>query len=364
MESVLLRHLTINNFRNIRCLDLQLNDRFNIISGNNGAGKTNVLEAVYFFSTLRSFRTAIRRELVLTGNREASVSGLFGGAVHHLCLDIFISETNRRVLKDHKELREIGHHFSELPMVLFHPADVVLIHGGPKERRRFMDRALFQADPSYPGCLVDYNRALQNRNLMLKGSPPKLDSLTPFDVQLARLGSFIVRSRRRFLDSVRPFFEEAAFRIGKGMLSTFTYRPDVDGDETSFQKALAESFHRDRDRGFTSRGPHADDVDIHVQNLPAKRFASQGQQRMAVLSLKIAEAKALSISCGRIPIMLLDDISSELDRERNRELFLFLQQLGGQVFITTTHLDHVLLESDRLDFSIEGGSLIKMSSEV
>jgi DNA replication and repair protein RecF len=364
MESVLLQRLTINNFRNLTQEVLLPGPRFNVIFGNNGAGKTNILEAIYFFSTLRSFRTVIRKELISSGCSEASLSGVFGGAVRHVCLDLLISDINRRVLRDQKELKDIGAHFAELPMVLFHPADVVLIHGGPKERRRFMDRALFQADPSYPGCMLDYNRALQNRNLMLKEKPNNIESLLPYDLQLARLGSRIVHSRRLFIHSVSPFFDEAAYRIGKGISASLTYKPDIEGDEKQFLTIFSSSFHRDRDRGFTSRGPHSDDIDIHVQQLSARRFASQGQQRMAVLSLKIAEAKALSISCGRFPIMLLDDISSELDRERNRELFLFLQQSGGQVFITTTHVDHVLLETDRLDFSISGGSLKKSSSDL
>ncbi len=363
MTSVLLQHLSINNFRNIRRLEFLPGTRFNIITGKNGAGKTNILESVYLFSTLRSFRTSLRRELIFSGSKEASLSGIFGGALHHLRLDVNISDSSRRVLRDEKDLKDIGRHFSELPMVLFHPADGVLVSGGPKERRRFMDRALFQADPSYPGLVLDYNLALQNRNRMLKDKPSQMDFLRPFDLQLAKIGRLIVNSRRSFLNSVIPFFEEASFQIGKGMNATLTYRPDIEGEESHFLDELSRTFSKDRDRGYTSSGPHADDIEIHMQHLPAKRFASQGQQRVAVLSLKIAEAKALSISCNKIPIMLLDDISSELDRERNRELFSFLQSLGGQVFITTTHTDHVLLDSDRSDFFIENGSLLNCSVE-
>jgi DNA replication and repair protein RecF len=225
-----------------------------------------------------------------------------------------------------------------------------------------LDRALFQADPSYPGWISDYNRALQCRNRILKDRPQSIELLKPFDIQLAKLGSRITESRQRFLDAVRPVFIEAAARIGKGISVSLNYKPDVEGDEFAFEAALMNSFSRERERGFTLRGPHSDDVEIEVTGLPAKRFASQGQQRMVVLSLKIAEANALSLACGRIPILLLDDISSELDRERNREFFSFLQQSAGQVFITTTHLDHVLLDSDRRDFNIENGVLSMVSA--
>jgi DNA replication and repair protein RecF len=131
----------------------------------------------------------------------------------------------------------------------------------------------------------------------------------------------------------------------------------VDGGKEEILAALDGSFERDRQRGYTGKGPHADDLEVTVSERPARRFGSQGQQRIAVLAMKIAETMALQEVTGRVPVLLLDDISSELDRERNRELFGFLRQVGGQVFITTTHLDHVLLEEDRKDFEIQEGVL-------
>ena len=359
MESVFLSRLTVHFFRNIERAELEPGNRFNVISGNNGTGKTNLLEAIYFFSALRSFRTTVRRELIGSGVEKAAIEGVFGGAARGLVCEIEVSVTGRRIHVDRKEISDVQQHFSRLPMVLFHPADLVLVQGAPKERRRFMDRALFQANPAYPGWISDYNRALLSRNRMLKDRPRSIETLQPFDVQLARLGARICEARRRFLDTARPLFADAADRIGKGVSANLTYRPNVDGEESDFEQVLRSTFSQDRDRGFTSRGPHSDDVEITVKELSAKRFASQGQQRMAVLALKIAEVNALSSACRRTPVLLLDDISSELDRERNRALFSFLQQTAGQVFITTTHLDHVLLDSDRVDFAIEAGAVAK-----
>jgi DNA replication and repair protein RecF len=357
MESISLLHLVIDSFRNIRQAEFHPGPRFNVISGNNGSGKTNLLEAIYFFSALRSFRTSVRQELIGRECRTAGLKGVFGGAAKGMCCDIEISGTFRKILKDSKEIGNVQDHFSQLPMVLFHPGDMILLQGGPKERRRFLDRALFQAVPSYPGWISDYNRALQSRNKLLKSRPQQLDSLKPFDFQLVKLGIKIIEARRFFIDSARPMFVEAAERIGKGLFASLTYKPDVEGDEAAFEEAFLRSFSRDCERGFTSRGPHCDDVEIKLNNLPARRFASQGQQRMLVLALKTAEVDALSNACKRTPVLLLDDISSELDREKNRELFSFLQQSGGQVFITTTHLDHVLLSEERMNFFINNGML-------
>lgn len=358
MESLLLRRLTLENFRNIKSAEFLPGTRFNVISGNNGSGKTNLLEAIYFFSALRSFRTTLRKELVCRETDVARIKGFFGGSAAGLDCEIEITDSTRKILKNEKELVDAAAHFQQLPMVLFHPANMILVQGGPKERRRFLDRALFQAEPSYPALSSDYNRALQSRNRLLKDRPKNIGILKPFDLQLAQLGHRITDARTRFLDAVRPVFVEAAFQIGKGISASLVYKPDVFGTVSDVEKVLEKSFARDKERGFTARGPHADDVEIEIRDLPAKRFASQGQQRMAVLSLKIAEARALSASCGKNPVLLLDDISSELDRERNRELFSYLQSSVGQVFITTTHLDHVLLDSDRQDFSISNGALM------
>ena len=359
MNGLLLQRLHLHHFRNIASADTSFGERFNVISGNNGAGKTNLLEAVYLFSALRSFRTTVRRELIFHDAPAARIRGTFGGAAQGLECEIEIKESSRRISKNQKEMTESSRHFSELPMVLFHPANMVLVQGGPKERRRFLDRALFQADPLYPTLLSDYNRALLSRNRLLKERPRTIDGLKPFDAQLSTLGRRITEARRRFIDAVRPVFVEASVRIGRGISASLTYRPDIEGEPASFESALERAFARDRERGFTGRGPQADDLEIEIKDLSAKRFGSQGQQRTAVLSLKIAEARALTAACGKIPILLLDDISSELDRDRNRELFSYLQEAVGQVVITTTHLDHVLIDTDRKDFTIEGGVLCR-----
>ena len=358
MERITLGALSVNKFRNISKLKINPGKRFNVISGRNGSGKTNVMEAIYFLSALRSFRTTYRREIIQKGETQAKLKGVFKGAANGMVEEIELSYQARKIRKDGKELVSMVEHFSELPMVLFHPANMSLIQGGPRERRRFLDRALFQAEKAYPSIAQDYQKALESRNRLLKSDFRDTKIAGPYELQLATLGAKIIESRRRFVEKIDGLFSEAFEKISLGIRGRVTYRPDVDGGEEEIKKALEDGFDRDKKRGFTERGPHSDELEVKIEDLVARRFASQGQQRLAVLSMKIAETIALQNVTSRVPIMLLDDISSELDRERNRELFEFLRRVDGQVFITTTHLDHVMVEEERTDFKIKNGELV------
>ncbi|MCP4604969.1 MAG: DNA replication/repair protein RecF [Proteobacteria bacterium] len=359
MDRVHLNELKINNFRNIEKIAISPHQRFNIVSGCNGMGKTNLLEAIYLLGALRSFRTTVRKDLIRYDAEEAYIKGVFAGAAAGLCCEISIERQKRRVRVDGKSISARGGHFRSLPMVLFHPATMGLVQGGPDARRRFLDRALFQAEPEYPSVHQDYMRALANRNKLLKKSPLDHRAVASFDPQLAGLGARIVQKRALFIDRFKPFYQEAFEEISTGLSTRVFYRPKVEGGEDEILEALNQRLNLDTIRGFTSMGPHADDIGIEVSGRSARNFASQGQQRMIALSLKIAETNVLAESTGRVPIMLLDDVSSELDRERNKQLFDFLACVGGQVFITTTHLDHILIEGERSDFLMREGTVEK-----
>ncbi len=359
MSRIHLGELELVNFRNISRIELNPHPRFNIVAGRNGMGKTNVLEAIYLFGALRSFRTSTRGDLILHGAEETRLRGVFSGAASGLCCEINVRHDSRKVRADGKAISIRGGHFRSLPMVLFHPATMTLVQGGPKERRLFLDRALFQAEPNYPAFHRDYLRALASRNRLLKQHPVDGRSLSPFNHQLGELGEQIINARERFVEGLAPLFSEAFENISLGSEASIAYQPKVQGDKEVIIKALENDISKDKARGFTSIGPHGDDVSIEIGNRPARKFASQGQQRMIALSLKAAETNALTTATERIPILLLDDISSELDRDRNRQLFKFLASVGGQVFITTTHLDHILIEEDRKDFEIENGQIVR-----
>lgn len=357
MERVQLETLSLVDFRNIERAIVRPGERFNIFAGDNGMGKTNIVESIYLLGALRSFRTSARGELVRHGSEAAQVEGVFVGAAAGFRCAITITARARRVKIDGKSTRPESGHFQRLPMVLFHPGNLDLVQGGPQLRRRFLDRALFQAESNYPGVFRDYNRALRSRNRLLKERPLNRRAIAPFDEQLGELGKRLSEHRRRMVALLAPLFEEAFEEVSGGSTSGLEYRPCHEGDARELVNALEKSIGRDAERGFTSVGPHADDLEVSMSGRAARRFASQGQQRAAVLSLKIAETRALADLTDRIPLLLLDDVSSELDETRNQRLFEFLSGVGGQVFITTTKLETIKADEPRTDFSVVEGAV-------
>jgi DNA replication and repair protein RecF len=357
MERVQLDELTLQNFRNIAAAQLRPGRRFNVVSGKNGMGKTNLLEAVYLLGTLRSYRTSARRELLRHGQESALVEGIFGGAAVGMRCEILIRPDERRVRVDGKQQQPNGGHFRSLPMVLFHPGNLELVQGPPEGRRRFLDRALFQAAPSYPANHRDYGRALASRNRLLREQRVDRRAIAAFDRQLTRHGAEIVRFRDQLVSSLRAPCGEAFDAMSGACRVELSYRPSVPGVEEQLAEALEQKLKLDCERGYTSIGPHADDLLLELDGKPARRFASQGQQRALVLSLKIAETRALAAATSRIPLLLLDDVSSELDELRNRRLFEFLNGVGGQVFITSTRGEEIQLRNERVDFVVDEGDV-------
>jgi DNA replication and repair protein RecF len=261
----------------------------------------------------------------------------------------------RRIRINGVPSRPDGSHFRELPMVLFHPDHVDLVRGGPEGRRRFLDRALFQAEPRYPTIHRDYLRALASRNSLLRRRPPDHRCLSLFEDQLAQSGERLIELRGSFVGALSPLYVDAATHIGRSGGASLAYRPGIEGDRAVLMAAWERSRARDLEVGHTIAGPHTDDLLLEIDGRPARRYASQGQQRTLALALKIAETRVLEVATGRTPLLLLDDVSSELDRERNRRLFEFLVAAGGQVFITSTHEDHILAGGQRLDYRVEDG---------
>jgi DNA replication and repair protein RecF len=362
---VLLERLQLADFRNLERLELRWGPRFNVVAGRNGSGKTNIVEAIYLTGALRSFRTAASRDLVRHGANGASVTAVFGGVAAGLACEVRIAEDGRRVRVDGKPPRADGAHFRALPMVLFHPGHMELVQGGPEARRRFLDRALYQAERGYPAEHRAYLRALASRNRLLKargrgGGAADDDALRAFAAELVAHGARVVAARARFVAALAPLFAEALAEVSGEAGGGVAYAPSARGEE-ELAARLAAGLAADLARGFTAAGPHADDLAFEVGGRDARRFASQGQQRTAVLAAKIAETRALAAATGRTPLMLLDDVSSELDEARNASLLAFLDGVGGQVIITTTHPKHVVVAGERIDFAVEGGAVRRLT---
>lgn len=348
-------------FRNLGSLAFEPGSHFNVIHGDNGAGKSNLLESIYYVGSLKSFRGAKSDDLIALDADlaflEARLEG--GPAPHELRVD-FGRTQRRRLQLDGKRPRSVSSWYQTVRMVLFHPGDLVLAAGPADKRRAFLDRMLEQMDPIYASTLASYEKALRSRNRLLKEARIDLRSIRAYDAILSKAGAVVGQARRRLIDDLGPRVERAFAEVFAGDTPlTVRYRPRVDPTEETIAETLDRSFDKDRARGFTAEGPHADDLELRLHDVGARHHGSQGQHRTIVLALKTAELDLLTERTGRVPILLLDDVSSELDRTRNRRFFEVLSHAGGQVFLTTTHPEFILLENDRVDFEVEAGRLTR-----
>ncbi|MCC7541147.1 MAG: DNA replication and repair protein RecF, partial [Deltaproteobacteria bacterium] len=339
---------------------------------------SNALEAIHYLSTLRSFRGAARDDLIAHGAHEAMLSARVEGGP--LPQDVVVvlrrdhdpsaprlarsTDRGRSVTVDGKRPRSFAaYHGSVFHTVLFAPADVSLGSGTPATRRAYLDAILERLDPAFEPTLREYERALRGRNRLLRADVVDGKQLVAFDRVLAPLGARIVALRTRLVQRLVPEACKAFARIvGGAPVLEPTYRPRVSGGAEALVRALAAAHDKDRARGFTADGPHADDLDLCLDGRLARSVASQGQLRAIALALRAAELEVLRQVTGRVPILLLDDVSSELDPQRNAWLFEHLTGLGGQVFLTTTHPDFIRLDAERIDYTVESGRVAREKS--
>jgi DNA replication and repair protein RecF len=330
---------------------VELSPHATVLAGANGQGKTNFLEACYLLCTLRPLRAQRLSELVRFGREEAAVSGWFElpGGVREVA--VTVADGRRAARVDGKPVRDPDELFGGLAVVAFTPDDLALVKGGPEGRRRLLDRAVQNRHPAHLADARDYLRALRSRNQLLRqGAPPDLHEA--FEEPLSRIGARLRLRREQLLDELRghaarAFAEvareeqplrlvyQAAGRDSDGLGADAALR----GEEELAGRLLAafrRRLPRDRERGYTSVGPHADDLSLALGERPARAFASQGQARAVVLAFKIGEIENLRRVHGRAPLLLLDDVSSELDPQRNAYLMRYLGELQGQVVLTTT----------------------------
>jgi len=349
--------LALRGFRNLSDLEVEPGSQFNVIYGDNGAGKSNFLESIEYLGSLKSFRSAKKTDLIRLGCEEAQIHAKIGGDLASRVFRVHLYETRgRRLSIDDKRPRSIGQWREAIQTVIFHPGHLQLTAGGPEGRRAYMDDVLCKIDAAYDMSLAEYQKAVRSRNRLLKRDEVDRRSVRAFDEILATRGELIGQARARLIEELSPWVLHAFTQmVGHEFPMSLSYRPRVEPKAEVIRSQLDRAFSKDRARGFTADGPHADDLDLRVRDVKARHHASQGQHRMAALSLKIAELHFLTAATRAVPILLLDDVSSELDRGRNRKLFELLTSLGGQVFLTTTHPEFILLDGGRVDFQVKGG---------
>jgi DNA replication and repair protein RecF len=367
--------LHVRDFRNLAGVSLSPSPRATVLVGENGQGKTNLLEAVYFLTTLKPLRASRLQELVRFGAEDAAVAGDFDGPGGSRRVAVEVGPAGRTASLDGKPLgstARLDAYFEGLACVCFSPDDLLLVKGGPDGRRRFLDRAAFNRWPAVLAEAREYVRALRSRNAALRAGAPEVDE--SFRGPLVRAAARLLVRRRELVAELAPRVAAAFAEIsGAGAPEVrLAYRPAhgvrVGGTEAEIAAGLAEiltaRLERDREKGFTSAGPHADELTLALDGKGAKLFGSQGQQRAVVLALKIAEIENLRAALGRPPLLLLDDVSSELDPAKNRFLLGYLGGLSAQAFLTTT--DRRLLDPaagpDTAFYKVENGVLSALLS--
>jgi DNA replication and repair protein RecF len=360
-----LNKLSLSSFRNLEEIDLFPGPRFNIIYGRNAQGKTNLLESIYLLGTLKSFRLAKNMEIPAWGLNSCSIMGEVekDGVTREIFL--VIEKKGKRVRLDRKHVAKLTDFFGSLNVVVFSPDDMAMVKGMPDVRRKYLDRAVFNSDPTYLHFYHEYFRTLKNRNILLRND--ETEELDIWSEKLAETGARLVASRISYLREIqgllRVFYESIA---GKGAEASISYRPYFLNEDALLQdgrsalvNALKKSSKDERRAGATIVGPHRDDVEFLLGGKLLKRHASQGEQRSFVLALKMAEIEHIQNIHGDPPVLLLDDMTSELDRERNRNLMDFMAKKDMQVFLTTTSIDNILLhkEEDHRRFLVEAGKV-------
>ncbi len=362
----MLKKLSITTFRNLKQTDLSFGAGFNIFFGNNAQGKTNLLEAIFLLGTMKSFRLARNSELIQWG----ATCGVLHGRVERdgvtREIALMLEKEGKKVRVDRKSVAKLSDFFGSLNVVAFSPEELAMAKGMPDGRRRYLDRAIFSGDADYLRLHHDYYRLLKNRNALLKiGDTGDLDVWSD---QLAEAGARLIIKRVAYLEEIGPllkgFYDAIA---GGGEEAGLKYLPHLPAGDWSIvgvsrllREAMTRSAAEERRRGTTMVGPHRDDVEFLLGGMPLKCHASQGQQRSFVLALKMAEISHLENTFGTPPILLLDDMTSELDRERNRNLMEFLAGKRMQVFITTTSLQNIALPGmeQHRTFRIEAGRVL------
>jgi DNA replication and repair protein RecF len=358
---VRVQRIELRDFRNYEAAEVRLAGGLTVVAGANGAGKTNLLEAVYFGCTARSPRTSNERELVRRG----------GGGVARVVLDLAGDDGEHRIEVgfqpgEAKHLRVDDSPVDSMaavearPLVsVFLPERLELVKGAPAARRAHLDQVIAALWPSRAETRSAYSRALAQRNALvarIRGGAAGPAALDAWDAELARHGIRLMADRADAVDALRPLFIDLALQLGLPGEAELRYRARSDAsDAEGLAAELRERRSADLERGFTAHGPHRDELQLLLGGVTLRAYGSQGQQRAALLALLFAERALLAERRARPPLMLLDDVMSELDAER-RELLADLLRAGGQSVITTTEPEHVP------GAALAGGGLIRVDN--
>lgn len=364
---MIIEELKVINYRNYENIHLKFHPKLNIFIGNNAQGKTNLLEAIYLCAVGKSFRTNRDQEMINMLKKQAYVQVKLKKIYSDVNIEVKLDIEHKKNIKVNKiPLIKLGELLGNLNIVLFSPEDLKIVKEGPSERRKFMDREISQISTKYYYTLGQYNKILQHRNKLLKNNREKILDLEVWNEQLAIAGAWIIFYRRNFLKKINLLAKLKHRKVtGSTEILEIIYDPNVkikENDEINqikenILKKLEKNTLIDKKRGLTTVGPHRDDMILKVNGFDVKIYGSQGQQRTVVLSLKLAEIELIKGEVGEYPVLLLDDVMSELDLERQNYLINNLKNV--QAFITTTMMEHIkeIDPKNRVVFNISKGQV-------
>lgn len=343
-----LKKLKLADFKNYEEADLSFSPGINCLVGNNGVGKTNLLDAIYYLSFCKSCFNPFDAQNIRRGADFFAIHGEYdmeGDAVLVSC--VYRQGGAKQMKYNKKNCTSFAEHIGRIPLVVVSPGDQVLILGGSEVRRKFIDGVISQVDHAYLQQLMQYQKALEQRNALLKQFSENRyfeeDAIAIWDEQLCRLAELIHARRRTFIEEMTPLFSDYFNHIAQlpGEKPEMIYVSQLN-DDTPMAQQMQEAHRRDALLAYTTVGIHKDDLELRIAGFPAKKFGSQGQQKTFLLALKLAQYDYIKAHCGRQPLLLLDDIFDKLDMLRVRQLLALVgSDRFGQTFVTDTQIGRV-----------------------
>ena len=363
----ILEKIVISDFRNIELQELEFSPNINCISGNNGEGKTNLLDAVYYLSMTKSAFASSDKFTFRHGTEEFSIAGTYrmeNGLASRFALKM-TTKGDKKVKRDDKPYNKVSEHVGVLPVVMVSPADISMVSESGEERRKFVNAVLSQMDHEYLVALQQYNRLLQQRNKMLKDMNPDRSLLEVIDMRMAALADPIYEARKKFVEDLKPIVSEY-YRLVSGGSEEVDITYETELDKAPLDQLLAASYDRDRALRYTSSGLQRDDFSFTMNGWPLRRHGSQGQQKSFLVSLKFAQYEIMKRSYGFAPLLLLDDVFDKLDMGRISNLLQMVSGKDfGQIFITDSNKVRMAgivdaLTQDRAYFETSAGTFKKI----
>lgn len=342
-----IKELSLQDFRSYKELNIALDHGINIFRGDNAQGKTNILEAIYLCATARSHRTHKEKEIIMWNEESAHVKLRIQKKYVEDSIDFHLSQRAKSALINKMPIGKLGELFGCLNIVMFSPEDLQLIKNSPKERRRFLDIELCQIDNLYYYALRQYHKVLKQRNLALKQLYRQNDysMLDVWDIQLEEYAMTVIEKRVAFIEELNEIASQIHSDIsGRKEELKIVYLPSA--EKGDFTEKLRKCRDKDVLYQTTSIGPHRDDLKFLINGMDVKTYGSQGQQRTVVLSMKLAELKIMKKYVGEEPVLLLDDVLSELDENRQKDLFKYTENI--QTLITCTGVEQSVWNTQKI----------------